>query len=177
MGDFWDRVRVTAARTKAWPPWMFAGITINPQHYVTYPGAAMKEQGRHEDQDGSLAEGDPLAEMRAHRDRIVAQERAATGQLRTVLGLQRQGVEEALAIAERTVLPALREALAAAATEKRCAESSYARSSEVATKERRTRERAESAEAALRALVEADAGTDAQKLQRAWKVARERVRK
>lgn len=87
------------------------------------------------------AEGDPLAEMRAYVARI--EPHSATGV-----------AHEMLAIAERTVLPALS-----------LAESERKAATMLADTYQR---RADAAEAALAELVAADATTDAQRLQWVW---------
>lgn len=35
--DFWDKVRESAKMIQAGPDWMKAGITLNPEHFETYP--------------------------------------------------------------------------------------------------------------------------------------------
>lgn len=45
---------------------------------------------------------DPVDDLKAHVEKMREQERTATGQIKTIFGLQRQGAEELLTLAERT---------------------------------------------------------------------------
>lgn len=53
---------------------------------------------------------DPNVVLRDHVEKMRTLEQTATGQLKTILGLQRQGAEELLLVAERTMQRSLRDA-------------------------------------------------------------------